>query len=170
MSVLCITQQKHGPISSTVHSLIPYFTIFYSPPMNIPSFPTSLSKRFESFLLVPGARVQEWGVDQSLTHDCKTHTCSGSAVAHIVKSIFRKPNLGSLKLDVLQNLTKKYNSTYFRFSGIFQQNFGERNPDLATHSWLTHSILIPTVWAKAAACNSCPGAVVILINTHSSWV
>lgn len=100
----------------------------------------------------------------------KTHTCSGSAVAHIVKSIFRKPNLGSLKLDVLQNLTKKYNSTYFRFSGIFQQNFGERNPDLAIHSWLTHSILIPPVWAKAAACNSCPGAVVILINTHSSWV
>lgn len=59
MSVLCITQQKRGPISSTAHFLIAYFTIFYSPSMNISSFPTSLSKRFESFLPGPGARVQE---------------------------------------------------------------------------------------------------------------
>lgn len=80
MSMLCMTQQKHGPISSTVHSLIAYFTIFYSSPMNIPSFLTSLSKKFGSFLPGPGARVQEWGVDQSLTCDSVKHTIVQAAL------------------------------------------------------------------------------------------
>lgn len=55
MSVPYITQQKPVPISSTVLSLIPYFAILLSP-VNIPSFPTFLSKRLESFLPGPGAR------------------------------------------------------------------------------------------------------------------
>lgn len=66
MSMPYITQQKPAPVSPTVLSLTAYFAILSPPPMNIPSFPTFLCKRFESFLPGPGARVMAiaWPMQQ----------------------------------------------------------------------------------------------------------
>lgn len=64
-------------------------------------------------------------------------------MAYTVESIFNKPKWGSFNLEVLKSLTEKHNSTCFGISGIYQPVFGKHNPDLAIHSTLTYSVLIP---------------------------